>query len=654
MIKKFLSLATLLAASVTSVAQIDSTTVQLEDVVITASSKFEQKRKDSGKPVILITQEEIEKQSVSSLADLLNQYVGVEINGARSNAGQNLSYFIRGGNNRQVSFLIDGAQVNDPSLIASDFDLRLIDLGQIQEIEILKGASSALYGANASTAVINIKLKKASRKKVAVRIASFVGTNTSAEDQEVSPDNVSNSININGTLDNGLTYGAGFQHEYVYGLSAAEPLDGSDARGDKFNRVNGLGRIGYDNRKNFKLTSYVSFDEYKTEFDNFDFTDADNETYSRQIRWGTNMTYKYSQQGSIVYNDVSTHTIRDTRGGSPTVFDADGYSLDLYHKYNFNLDAQGNNQLKTIVGFNFRTNRFESEAVPFGEDGFIETANADDTNFQIYDPYVNLALETASGFNLNAGARYNLHSAYDGEFVYSINPSQQFDLHKGTLKVYGSYSTAYITPSLFQLFDRSFNLGNPDLQPENNRTLEGGFEYFYKATSLTVSVFERLSENEVIFLTDPDTFASTYANADGKTKVFGFEVSMQTKLSDRFDLTANYSFTDRIDNVVLRRVAKQKVNASLRGLLFDRTYATLRYQYNDPRQDAFFNSTTFATEAVTLDAFQLVDLDFSHKLAQKDITFFAAVTNLFNEDYQELFGFQTRGRNFRMGVRLGF
>jgi len=651
MIKRII-LGSFLAAGFAAQAQVDSTATKLEKVTVTAASKFEQDRKDSGKPVIKITQADIEKQSASSLADLLNQYAGIEINGARSNAGQNLSYFIRGGNNRQVSFLIDGAQVNDPSLIASDFDLRLVDLGQIQEIEILKGASSTLYGANASTAVINIKLKQAAKKKLRLSVGSFVGTNSSAEDQELSPDEISNSINASGQLDNGLTYAAGFQHQYTYGLSAVEPLDGSAADPDKFNRVNGLGRIGYDNKRNFKITSYVSFDEYKAQFDNFDYTDADNETYSRQIRWGTNAEYSYSDQGSIVYNDVSTHTKRDTRSGSPTIFNADGYSLDLYNKYAFNLSADGSQQLKTILGFNFRTNSFESEAVPFGEMEFENTAEKEDTNFQIYDPYVNIVYESPIGFNLNTGVRYNIHSDYDSEVVYSVNPSWDFDLEASVLKVYGSYSTAYITPSLFQLFDRSFNLGNPDLQPETNKTREVGVEWFKKKTSVTLSVFDRRSENEVIFVSDPVTFAGMYQNANGDTQVFGFEASFQTSLSDKIDLTANYSYTDRVDDVVISRVPKQKVNASLRAEVVDRTFLTLRYQYNDPRQDAFFNSTTIATDQVTLESYQLVDLDATYKLKNKDLTFFGGVSNVLNEDFTEVYGFQTRGRNYKLGLRV--
>ncbi|AZQ44549.1 TonB-dependent receptor plug domain-containing protein [Nonlabens ponticola] len=652
MIRNFLTMALFVAATAISLAQVDSTATPLKEVTVTAASKFEQAPKDSGKPVIKITQEDIEQQAATSVADLLNQYAGIEINGARSNAGQNLSYFIRGGNNRQVSFLIDGAQVNDPSLIASDFDLRLIDLSQIQEIEILKGASSTLYGANASTAVINIKLKEAARKKLRLSVNSFVGTNSSAEDRDLGADDISNSINASGRLDNGLTYGAGFHHQYTYGLSAVEPLDDSDARADKFNRVNALGRIGYDNERDFKITSYVSFDEYTAEFDNFDFTDADNETYSRQIRWGTNAEYTYADRGSIVYNDVSTHTRRDTRSGSPTIFNADGYSLDLYNKYAFNLSNDGEHQLKTIVGFNFRTDSFESEAVPFGGTGFEETANEDDTNFQIYDPYVNLVYESDFGFNLNTGVRYNIHSDYDNEFIYSVNPSISFDLDGGSvLKAYGSYSTAYITPSLFQLFDQSFGLGNPDLQPETNITREIGLEWFCGLTTLTFSVYERQSDDEVIFVSDPVTFAGSYENADARTNVFGFEASAQTTFANRYNLAVNYSYTDCTDNVVIQRVPRQKVNASLRSKLTEKAFLTLRYQYNDARQDAFFSPVTFTAEDVTLDSYQLFDLDATYN-ASKKLTLYAGVSNIFNEDFAEVFGFQTRGRNYKVGLRV--
>ena len=131
---------------------------ELDEVVIT-DSRFELKRENSGKTVINISTEEIEKNQGRTIAELINTKSGIEINGSRSNAGQNLGTYVRGGNNRQVLVLIDGVQMGDPSFISGDYDLRLLNLSQIESIEIIKGAASSLYGSGAATAVINIKTK---------------------------------------------------------------------------------------------------------------------------------------------------------------------------------------------------------------------------------------------------------------------------------------------------------------------------------------------------------------------------------------------------------------------------------------------------------------------------------------------------------------
>lgn len=652
--KQIIALSAMIVVAVSGNAQVvqDSTATNLEEVIVTASSKFDLKRKDSGKPVIKITRADIEAQRASSIADLLNQYAGIEINGARSNAGQNQSYFVRGGNSRQVSFLIDGAQVNDPSNIAADFDLRLIDIDQIEEIEILKGAASTLYGANASTAVINIKLRKAPKSGVRVSVASFIGTNKSVEQANNGPDEYNNSIQLQGAAKNGLTYGVGLNHQSTNGLSAAESADDNEQfEADRFNRINLLGRIGYNNNKDFKLSSYISFDEYVAEFDNGAFTDGDNETYSRQIRWGTNMNWNYSEKGELVYTDVSTHTRRDNRSNFPSIFNADGYSLDLYNKYTFDLSDRSS--LKTILGFNFNNQTYEDFSVPFGSTDFAQNANKDNVNFQIYDPYFNVVYLGGTGFNVNAGARYNMHSNYDGKLVYNVNPSYRFNVGESTFKAYASYSTAYITPSLFQLYASGF--GNEDLAPEENATLEAGLSWSKNQSSLVVTVFEREEDNLVQFVTiDPATFTSQYQNVEEQLTARGVEIMGQTQLFDKLNLTANYTFTERDNVPQLRRIPKHKVNASARIEAFKGAFLTARYQYNHERGDAFFDLNTFSTQNVELESYQLIDLDATYKLPTKEVTFFAGISNLLDEDFQEAVGFQTRGRTYKVGVRLGF
>ena len=131
-------------------AQQEQPIEELEEVVVT-DSKFKLKRENSGKVITKITQEELEQLQGKSVADIVNTVSGIEINGVRSNAGQNLSYFVRGGRNRQVLILIDGIAVSDPSQIANDYDLRLLNADQVESIEILKGAASTLYGTGAAS-----------------------------------------------------------------------------------------------------------------------------------------------------------------------------------------------------------------------------------------------------------------------------------------------------------------------------------------------------------------------------------------------------------------------------------------------------------------------------------------------------------------------
>ena len=108
-------------------SQISAQTVpeeSLEEVVVT-DSRFELKRENSGKTVIKISQQEIENNQGRTISELINTKSGIEINGSRSNAGQNLGVYVRGGRNRQVLVLIDGIQVNDPSQLSGGYDFTI-------------------------------------------------------------------------------------------------------------------------------------------------------------------------------------------------------------------------------------------------------------------------------------------------------------------------------------------------------------------------------------------------------------------------------------------------------------------------------------------------------------------------------------------------
>ena len=100
------------------------------------------------------------------------------------------------------------------------------------------------------------------------------------------------------------------------------------------------------------------------------------------------------------------------------------------------------------------------------------------------------------------------------------------------------------------------------------------------------------------------------------------------------------------------RIPEIKVNAKLDYSFNDNTFASLSYQFNDERNDAFYNSATFMTEVVTLDSYSLLDLYVSHAILHNKMTIFANFTNILNAEFQELYGFATKGRNFNVGFNL--
>ena len=126
--------------------------------------------------------------------------------------------------------------------------------------------------------------------------------------------------------------------------------------------------------------------------------------------------------------------------------------------------------------------------------------NANDANFNIVDPYFNLVYVSQFGFNLNSGIRLNNHSEYGSHFVYSLNPSFKKDYSFGYIKGLASFSTSYIVPSLYQLFEPTY--GNSDLKPEENTTTELGIEINLQSKGLFSLVYFNRNETNFIDFVD--------------------------------------------------------------------------------------------------------------------------------------------------------
>jgi len=628
-----------------SYAQQTETEVESLDEVVLIDSKFELKRENSGKVVTKITADDLEKSRGQSIPEIINRVSGIEINGSRSNDGLNLGYYVRGGRNRQVVIMVDGVQLSDPSAISNDFDLRLLPLDQIASIEIIKGASSTLYGSGAATAVISITTKEPVNKKIGLQLQSTVGTNQTQKDQDYKLAQFGNAVGVSGRLSK-FNYQLNFSNRYSENMSAIKSANDNESFDDNpFSKYNVYARVGYKINNQLKFYVYGNFDKFNSSFDDsFMYADADNDLKSEQFRTGSHWVATY-KNGSFVFNDSYTESNREVKSDFPNKYDSKVYAFDGYNKYVFS------KKIHTILGVNGIFSNFNSSSIPFGETEFQQTVSDKTANFEIVDPYVNAVYVSGFGFNLNAGTRLNIHSEYGNHWVYNVNPSYTYQLKEGYLKALTSYSTSYITPSLYQLF--APNYGNLNLNPEENSTFEAGLEFHSKKFDLSAVYFSRNSENFIDFVTvDPVNFISEYQNVPEEFSASGVEVELKLMLLENLNFTGNYTFTE-VDEKFALRIPKHKINARLGLSIAKNTFTSLSYQFNDDRTDSYFNNNTFENELVVLESFGVLDYYISHQV-NDHLKIFAGVNNLTNEKYEEIFRFNTRGRNARLGLALNF
>ena len=617
---------------------------QLEEIVISAT-KFELKKENTGKVIYKISQKDIQRNAGKSVIELLNNVLGIEIRGVNSNPGEPRSTYIRGGRSRQALVLIDGIPLSDPTGIEQSYDLRLISLNQIESIEILKGASSTLYGSGAGTGVINIILKKASENNVSGVYEVSLGTNATSKNSTSSLNDKNQNISINGTLDK-LKYNAFFNITGNSGFSSAKSTLTIPFEEDTYSSNNGFLKLGYEFNTQLRMDAFLNYDEFDYTFDAGAFNDSDvNLGNQEQFRIGIRPRLKY-KKGEVFLNasinslDRSFESFNSFSGGTNVfIYKGTSVNLDFVNKYEFTKNFQ------LITGINYQ--KHENESISdFGN------IDPDLANFNVVDPYVSAVYITDFGLSINAGSRLNIHSNYGNNFVYDTNLA--FGIVKNetiNLKLISSYSTAFIAPSLYQLYS---DYGATNLAPETNRTFEFGFDSkLGKQWALSAVYYNRLEENKVIFLNLPTPPYGMYANALETIDVSGIEADVTFTISEELITTVGYAFVDKTSDIDY--IPKNKLTASFVVNPIKNLAISTMFK-NVGKRSLFdaYGSFGEAGKDVVLPSYSLLDMNVNYKVLEGKVLFFGSITNLLNEEYEETIGFNTRGRNFKMGIRIQF
>ena len=614
----------------------------LNPVIITAN-KIAQKQSTTGKVITVITKEQIEKSSGRTVAQLLNEQAGLTINGALNNLGTNQTVFLRGASSGRTLILMDGIPVYDPSFISSDFDLNLLSLNNVEQIEICRGAQSTLYGSDAIAGVINIiTVKKDIAKPFNVKATVSAGSYGTYR----------GNVQFFGKADK-LTYSARYAKLTSKGFSTAYDSTGTkDFDNDKYNGDVVSGSLQYQLSNELSFKTFLQHSNYKTDLDAGAFTDEkDYKANSKSLITGAGFHYQKHNvniTGNYQYSDFKRNYFNDSIDVPPSSFTKFSTN-DFFGKAQFvelfsSIELTKNFTL--LQGGDYRYSSFNSKYFSLSSYGPY-TSVFKDTSHSQASLYTSLLFHAINEkLNIELGGRLNVHSRYGYNSTYTFNPSYNINEH---FRFFGSVATGFKAPTLYQLYSSS---GNANLKPEKSKTYEIGFEQQHEKFSNRIVYFNREIENGIDF----NNVTFKYFNF-AKQKVNGIEFESSIRPVKGFKLTANYTyikpreenesrvtFKDSVYTYLLRR-PRHSFNVTASYDFNNGLYVSVSGKYVGKRYD--FGG--YQAKDVQLDNYFLLSAYAEYKF-KKYYKLFADAQNITNKKFFDVAGYNSIPFLFNAGI----
>jgi vitamin B12 transporter len=611
-----------LTVPLTSLALADESATTLDPVMVTATRTPEPEAQTLAS-VTVIDRAEIERRQARSVPDLLRGVPGVAI-AQSGGAGHPASIFLRGTNADHVLILIDGVKIGSATLGTTP--LQNLPIEQIERIEVVRGPRSSLYGSEAIGGVIQI-FTKPGGGPLTPSLSIGGGTfGTGSVSAGLSGGGDQGWFNLGANLDrtDGINACAGRPYPFA-GCGVAQP----DRDGYRNLGVNL--RAGYAFSDAAKLDVHLLRSENRSDFDGSLF--AGNVARAEQQVAGASATLNPLAPWTLIL--------------------AAGHSWDKYRA--FYEDATLNLDELFVDSFNTERETYSLQNNVAILPGQLATLGVDYLNDRV-DGTVDYSEDSRD--NLGVFGEYQgRFGAADLKLSLRQDDNQQFDAHatgnvalgylfNNGMQVSLSYGTAFKAPTFNDLYYPGF--GNPDLDPEQSRSLElvlGGSLPLGAEVSSRWGLSLYQTEIDDLIAFDATTFAA--ANI-ASARIQGIEASGSARILD-LDLAASLTLLDpenRSDGAnqgnLLPRRPEQSFQLDL-DRQFQRWSAGATLFVAGRRYDDLANKTR-------LDSYMLVDLRTEYAITS-DLRLQARLENVFDEEYETAALFNQPGRAVYLTLR---
>lgn len=590
----------------------------LETITVTSATKSTQSIKDVTSNIEVITSEEIEEKHFTTVAEALNTLPGVSII-SNGGLGSSTTLNIRGSSNNRTLILIDGVKFKDHSSI-SGTDISTLMITDIEKIEVIKGAQSGIWGADAAAGVINI-ITKSAKDGLHANVNIETGTyNTNKYTTQVSYKNKDFDLKLDAlrlTSDSFSTMA-----NYGDDLNSLE----DDKYENTTLNLKGNYYINDDAKVGFIITDIDSLKEYDSSGAN----DTTMKNDSQSKLYNLNYEQAYKNHKFLLKADranIKRDQIGTTWGVKLT--DNTTENLELMDNISYN------EKDFVLLGAGFTKDEIDyTRADETKNNASNDTKYVYGTNNNNFDKLILTQSLRHDDFD-------NFKSKTTGKVgaKYNVNDDLSFSSNLGT-----SYSVPLLIQNVNPWGDTNF-----DIEAEKSKSFDIGFDY----EKFKVVYFHQ-DVKDLIDWYDPTPSNyynndAVYKNLDGTSTFEGVEISYKRELLSDLVGSANYTYLEAKDENKedLARRAKDTLKFGLDYYGISKFHFNVNGEYIGDRYDGA-NKTGAQTGNYTLWN-SVVNYEIN-----KTFSTYLKVDNIFNKYYQTIDGFATAERSAYLGVKANF